>query len=509
MVSPVQQSGPRPRHVITNAAWNMFGRIAPVLVALPVTPRLIHELGLSRWGIFTIALSLIGTFGIFDLGLGRALTRAIAGRTHDQSDHETADLILTGVLTLTGIGVIGGLISAGAVSFWVRHGLKIPENLQHETIVALLVFCATAPLVMINAALWGVLTAYHEFRATNLINIPISIAYYIGPLLVLEVWDSLVGVMLVLAGCRLWMAIAYIRFCLRLVPQLRAARVRPHLLAPLLRIGGWMTVSNIAYPLLGNIDRFMIASVISAAATGFYTTPSDAVGRFSMVTNAVAASAYPALASSWRTDSVRTVELYRTSVLTLAALLLPLCLGTALFSSKILSLWIDQDFAIHSSTIMKLLCLGIFIGSADAIAAGFLDAIGRPDASAKLSIGEMLVYVPLLVVFLHHFGVVGAAFAWAIRTAGDFVVRMFLSIRFYPPITQALARILPAALTGAACMCIALVDMPLPAATLFFGIAMAVFYGVLWFVCLDDLERDAAAGIVKRIMTRFSRAPAG
>jgi O-antigen/teichoic acid export membrane protein len=508
MVSSAQPSVVRSHHILTNAAWNMVGRIAPVLVALPVTPRLIHELGLSRWGIFTIALSLIGTFGIFDLGLGRALTRAIAGRAHDESDHETADLILTGVATLTGIGVIGGLVSACAVDVWVRHGLKIPADLQHETILALLVFCATAPLVMINAALWGVLTAYHEFRATNLINIPISIAYYIGPLIILEFWDSLIGVMMVLAACRLWMAIAYIRFCLRLVPQLRTARVRLHLLRPLLRIGGWMTVSNIAYPILGNIDRFMIASVISAAATSFYTTPSDAVGRFSMVTNAVAASAFPALASSWRTDSARTVELYRTSVLSLVALLLPLCLCSALFSFDILSLWIDPDFAAHSSTIMKFLCLGVFIGGADVIAVGFLDAIGRPDASARLSIGEILVYIPLLFVLLHQFGVVGAAFAWAIRTAADFTIRLLMSVHFYRPIAQAITRILPAALTGAACMCVALIDMPLPVATLFFVVAMSVFYGVLWFACLDDGERTAVAGTLKRVTMRFSRAPA-
>lgn len=61
---------PRSRHILTSTGWNIIGRIVPVFVAILATPRLIHMLGLSRWGIFTIALSLTVRSGflIWDWG---------------------------------------------------------------------------------------------------------------------------------------------------------------------------------------------------------------------------------------------------------------------------------------------------------------------------------------------------------------------------------------------------------------------------------------------------------
>ena len=271
------------RHVISNAAWNVLGRISPIFVALLVTPRLIMLLGLSRWGVLTIALSLVGTFGIFDLGLGRALTRAVADRPKGKTDRDTADLIVTGLIVLTAVGAVGGLVCASFMDLWIKNSLKIPDSLHQEVLFSFWIFCCTAPLVMANAAAWGVLTGYHAFKLANLVNIPIAISYYLGPLLVLQFWNNLIGVMLVLACCRLCMTVVYLRLVYILVPELRDARLRISLLVPLIRIGGWMTISNIAYPILNYLDRFLIASVISAAATSYYTTPADVVTPFQYV----------------------------------------------------------------------------------------------------------------------------------------------------------------------------------------------------------------------------------
>ena len=48
-------------------------------------------------------------------------------------------------------------------------------------------------------------------------------------------------------------------------PSLLRARPSFRDLRPLLKLGGWMTISNIVYPALVYGDRFVIASVLSAA----------------------------------------------------------------------------------------------------------------------------------------------------------------------------------------------------------------------------------------------------
>ena len=66
--------------IAKSAFWNIAGRAGPMVVAVIATPFLVADLGPTRWGLFALALSLIGIFGIFDFGIGRALTKLLAER---------------------------------------------------------------------------------------------------------------------------------------------------------------------------------------------------------------------------------------------------------------------------------------------------------------------------------------------------------------------------------------------------------------------------------------------
>jgi O-antigen/teichoic acid export membrane protein len=66
------------RRLVSGIFWNGLGRGLPLLLALVITPFLVAALGVERWGLFTLALALIGIFGVFDLGLGMALTRGVS-----------------------------------------------------------------------------------------------------------------------------------------------------------------------------------------------------------------------------------------------------------------------------------------------------------------------------------------------------------------------------------------------------------------------------------------------
>ncbi len=432
------------RTVAKSAMWNLVGRAGPLLVAVLTTPYLVRDLGPSRWGVFTIALSLVGIFSIFDFGIGRSLTRTVSELLAEHRTVEAATLARTGIMALTVLGCIGGLTMAALAHLWVTKGLHIPANLEREVENSLYVLCLAAPLVILNSALWGVISAYQEFRSANLVNIPIMAMYYIGPLAILFVFNSLVAVLAVLVGCRIVMTVAYWRICLRVMPELRTARVELKQLPPVLRMGGWMTASNITWPILTYVDRFIIASVLSAAATGYYSTPLDLVLRFSIIPVAIMSTAYPAMAASYRTDPGNTQSLFRRSLVTVTAALFPACLLCVVFSHWVLNLWLGAPFAEHATVVLRWLGVGILLNSVDSVVAGLLDGIGKASVNAKFSILEILLYVPVLVVLVRTTGIEGAAVAWTLRCLIDLVVRMYLAQRLYHPVRQvALSTLLP------------------------------------------------------------------
>src|SRR5689334_15506862 len=61
-----------------NAVWNLLAICSPLLVALVCLPVLKRGLGTDRLGIISLAWIIIGYFGLFDLGLSRALTKLVA-----------------------------------------------------------------------------------------------------------------------------------------------------------------------------------------------------------------------------------------------------------------------------------------------------------------------------------------------------------------------------------------------------------------------------------------------
>ncbi|WP_337871671.1 MATE family efflux transporter, partial [Ignavibacterium sp.] len=64
--------------IAKNSIYNLFGYILPLLVALVAIPVLLSNLGTEKFGLLNLAWIIIGYFGFFDLGVGRALTKIVA-----------------------------------------------------------------------------------------------------------------------------------------------------------------------------------------------------------------------------------------------------------------------------------------------------------------------------------------------------------------------------------------------------------------------------------------------
>lgn len=438
------------RRLLSGMVWNGLGRGLPLLLALALTPLLVQQMGLERWGLFTLALAMVGVFGIFDLGIGPALTRALSERLAHGHDAEAGRLVGTAMLALGCFAAIGAALLWLALPWAMRSALNVPPGLQEEALVAFRILAVAAPLVVLNAALWGVLAAHQRFAAANLVSIPVSAMYYLGPVLVLMAWPSLVGVMLVLVACRLANTLCYAWLARGVLPRLGLGRLS--LVLPLLRIGGWMTASSILNQALMYADRFLIGAMLTLVAVAFYATPLDLVLRMWIVPVAVAQALLPAMASSWRTAPEAAAGLLRRGGLLVLALVLPPCLVLAGFGDAALRLWLGAEFAQGGGLVLRLLAVGIFFSCLAYAPNALLDAIGRPDAVAKLIAIEAAVFLPLSALLLWRWGITGAAVAWGLRTATDCAGKLWLAGRLYPAARGAARDLAGPALAAAAAL---------------------------------------------------------
>lgn len=490
------ESRTRARAMLTGIAWNAAGRGLPLILALLLTPLLVHLLGLERWGLFTLALALVGVFGVFDFGVGQALTRALSERIGQGRGEDAAGLVGAALTCLGGVSLVVALGLWLLVPLLVERVLNVPAALQPQAVAAMRVLAAAAPLVVLNASLWGVLAAYQRFRAANLATIPVNIFYYLGPVLVLLVWDDLMAVMLTLVAVRLANTLSYLFLLRGLVRRMLATPLRLGLVLPLLRLGGWMTFSGLLVQALLYADRFLIGAVLSLAAVAWYATPLDLVLRVWMVPVAVTQTLLPAFASAHATLPQQTVALLRRGALLVMGLVLPVALVLAGGGDRILGLWLGPDFAAGGGLVLRILGAGIYFSCLAYVPGALIDAIGRPDVTARFSLLQAVVYLPLAALLLLWQGIEGAALAWALRCLADCLGKLWLATRLYPQARDAARRLLPA-LSVAGVGLALLPAMASPAAMVAAGSLALAGFAWLALRSLDPAERDQIRGLLR------------
>ena len=445
--------------MVSGVVWNALGRGLPLVVALLLTPWLLHLMGVERWGLFTLALALVGVLGVLDLGVGPALTRTLSERMETSTAAEQADLVRAGLAALGLVSVLGAAGLWAALPWLVERVLNVPPALQSEAIAAMRVLACAIPLVVLNAALWGVLAAHQRFAAANLVTVPVNLFYYLGPVLALLVWDSLVGVMLALLACRLANTASYIWLVRRDVPGLWSAWPRLGLAAPLLRLGGWITFASLIGQALLYADRFLIGALLTLTAVAYYATPLDLVLRMWILPVAVSQALLPAMASGFSKLPVETAALLRRAGLLILLGVFPACAVLVGAAHEVLWLWLGAEFAAGGAPVLRILAIGILFSCLAYAPNALLEAIGRPDVTARFVLAQAVVFLPLSALFLTLGGIEGAAMAWVLRVAVDALGKLFFAARLYPP-ARAAARGLMPPMLGAGAVLVALALAP-------------------------------------------------
>src|SRR6267142_4889320 len=324
------------RLLARNTIWNVMGVLLPMAVAVLSIPPLVRALGIDRFGLLSLAWIVIGYFSLFDLGIGRALTKLVADRLAANDEQAIPPLAWTSLLLLFLLGALGGLITF-AISPWLVHSaIKVPAQLQPEALWSFYLLAVSIPTVTVTSGLRGVLEAQQHFRLLNLIRIPMSIFSVAGPLLALPFSHGLVPVIVILVAGRIIGLLAHLLACFHTMPILRHNVFLLRSTAwQVMKLGGWMNLTNLLAPVMGYLDRFLIGALVAVSAVGYYTAPFEIVSRLSVVPGAVAGVLFPAFAASLTQDPERTRVLMERGIKYIFLAIFPIVLVISAFAPEI------------------------------------------------------------------------------------------------------------------------------------------------------------------------------
>lgn len=488
-----------------NSLFNLIGQCVPLVAAIIAIPLLIRGLGLDRFGVLTLAWMVIGYFSLFDFGLGRALTQLVSKKLGTGEEQGLPVLVWTSLSMMFALGVIGAIVLLVS-SYWiVNSALKIPEALIPETQSAFLILAVGIPIVIVTTGLGGLLSAFQRFDILNKIKIPMGIINYFAPLLVLPFSHSLYPITAVLVFGRFIACLIHIAACLHVMPNLRSEfNLQFSKIKPLFHFGAWMTVTNIVGPLMVYLDRFVIGGVVSVAAVAFYATPYEIVTKMLIIPVAIVGVLFPALAASHACGSDKSLRIFIRGTKYIALILFPLVLLCSAFAHEGLQLWLGNEFAKNSTLVLQLLGIGVYINGIALVFITFIQAIGRPDLSAKLHFIELPFYLLILWWAIHNFGILGAAVVWVIRVAVDGVVLFIISKRYFAEHNSQLKTMAFGLLISTVCVCIPMLLIDLLQRLVVAITLFCIYLYVARYRVLEPDEREYLKLLLSKLQSSFT-----
>lgn len=401
-----------------HAALNLAGASIPLLAAIPAFAVLARTLAPEPFSLLTLALTLVGFAGVLDMGLSRSLVRVISRER--ASPEKLASILRTALAMATVLGVTasGSLYLCREVL--IHDVLKVTSSATLDAVSGFGIVALTIPLLLPALIVQGYWDGREDFVESNIqrlvsgILIPLftSAAAVLSPTFT----STMVGLLaarvvtlgLSLHRRRLWQSVVR--------GQVGRGQVRE-----LLHFGGWVTVSNLVSPIMGSLDRYLLGFTNSASVVAYYSVPVDAAIKLLVMPAAVTRGLFPKLAVK-ELGKIKYVALTKQAYLIIGVTCLPLAVLVAAYAELILTAWLGRDYGIHSAGALQILMVGFLFCAFAQIPFTEIHARGRADLAAKIHLGEVVPFLMGAFYLTSTYGVTGAAIAWTLRNALDFVL---------------------------------------------------------------------------------------
>jgi O-antigen/teichoic acid export membrane protein len=402
-----------------HTAFNFAGQVLPLLAGIFLIPYIIRGLGTDRFGMLGIVWVVFGYFSLMDLGLGRATTKFLAEWLARGEVSRVSEMVWNSIILQVLLGLLGCAIIAGLTPLLVGRVLKIPVSLVGEARAAFYILAASLPIVLATNGLRAVLEGCQRFDLSNLLRVPSSILAFVIPAVGVGLGLRLPGIVLWLGISRLAFVFAHAFYCFQVLPCLRA---RP-------AVRSRVVFQLLVNPILLSMDRFFIGSLLSVALVGYYTAPFEAVTKLWVIPASLMTAVYPACSALGAQHMRDMQNLYSRSIKYIFCALAPVTLILVLFARPIISVWLGPGFVDKSAVALQLLAVGVFFNCFAHVPYSFLQALGRPDAAAKLFLLELVPYAGLAWWMVGRHGIAGAAFGWALRGTIEVVLLLWIAQR--------------------------------------------------------------------------------
>lgn len=398
--------------VVRNSLFSSAGFVVPLVLLLLFTPPLIGGMGVEGYGLWTLALSVLGLMGTLELGLGTAIAKFVA-EYHSKGDADgLSAAVSTGLLLQTAIGLLLTCplyLLAPAVARWFG-GSALSLNGVEQAIR--LTALALVPVLWRSGGL-AVPTGLQRFEIPMVLNVSQRILLLTAALLVVLLGGTVQEAILSTVVVTWSFGLASLAVMFRL---LRGSQARLYVswryAHEMLSFAAFNGAASIGGQVFGSMDRLAVGAVLGLSGLTYYTVAIGIANKLLYLTDYLTRSLMPAT-SAWNAagDHRKLVLYYRRSTAVVVALNVGMAAVLLVASEPFMRLWMGASFAAETVPALRILTIVYMMTSLNAPAYQMANGLGRPWICAVTSLVGGAGTICLIVVLGRTMGLQGAAWA--------------------------------------------------------------------------------------------------
>ena len=396
------------KSIVRNVIYGSLTWILPLGLSFVATPIIVRSLGNNDYGIYALILGFISYS--FTFNFGRAITKYIAEyRVSGESD-KIRDVISASFFLNIAIGLVGVLALCLLANWLVRTVFQISPDTQDKTVTAIYIASGIIFLWMLSQVFASVLQGIQRFDVYSkiftansfvLVSGNLALAYFGFGLLALLSWNVVV------------LAIFFVVFAAAAKKLLPEFGISFGFGRETLRLVIRYSSAIVAYQILANIlllfERGWITQQFGSESLTYYVVPMSLGLYLHGFISSLAQVIFP-LASELKDEPDKLLRLYTKATKFISILVVFVMVSVSVQSKIFLRLWMGDQFADQSSTLLKLhiICFGIL--SIVTIAWQMTEGLGFPQFNAVITGVCSSVSIALMIV-LTRYGNLGIATA--------------------------------------------------------------------------------------------------
>lgn len=400
-----------------NAASNWAALGINMLVAFFLTPYIISSLGLSSYGIWALVVSVVGYYGLLDLGVSSAILRYVARYAGQRNHVRLNEVMNTSIAIFFVLGAVVAMVTyfaAGPLAgfFNVAAG----DRILFQRSIVLLGF--TTGFMFPGNVLQVAIIAHERFTIRNAILVATTVVRAVLIVFVLARGGNIVDLSVVnLAVCvgGISLNLVVVKFCF---PYVRFSWrfCKKAVAGSLFTFGFFSCVSQIGNLLRTKVGAAVIGRFATMELVGIYNVGLLLYMYALKLIISCGGVFQPRLASLAGIDGKQfTKAIMRYSVI-LSNFTVAVGITGALLCGDFLRLWLPENFGDPKAAmyVFYILLASLMPNMMTDVSVSALQAVKKHKYIAYQTVSEGVVNLALSIWLVGRFGIIGVAIAAAI-----------------------------------------------------------------------------------------------